>query len=316
MTKSRFINLSVTTLSAVFFLLSLTLTTSAQPLLHTCSQANNGGPFVHIINQNTAETLSSTEITLEGVDVNGCTGMSKDPTTGVCWIVLATPNTAGDDNPGPRILATIDTDTGIATQVGNLGDSFAGLAFDSGGTLYGVTGDGANLPSRIFTINKSTAAPTFFLDLGTDGDSEDGEAIGFNPLDGLMYHVSGNGEINIETIFESVNLASKNIDRITLMGNLSEYDENTALVYQGNNVLLAAQRSENALHSITTNGLVSFIGFMDHRAKGLAFDCGTPGFPSEFTAIPTLSEWGLIITVAALGLISFFALRRRSAAQG
>ena len=53
---------------------------------------------------------------------------------------------------------------------------------------------------------------------------------------------------------------------------------------------------------------------MDFDIKGLAFDCGTPGFPADAT-IPTLSEWGLITIVIALGLVSFFVLRRRSAFQ-
>ena len=50
--------------------------------------------------------------------------------------------------------------------------------------LIGVTGDGAaNLPSEaLFTISKTSATPTFFMDLGAGND---GEAIAYNPVDGL-----------------------------------------------------------------------------------------------------------------------------------
>jgi IPTL-CTERM motif len=313
MKNIKFTTLSIVAISVLFFLFSFTFSSSAQ-VLYTCSQANNGGPFIHIVDQNTAETLSSTEITLSGEELQGCTGMAKDPVTGVCWIILSNDNNAGDGEPGERILATIDADTGIAAQIGVLPNGFAGLAFDTGGTLYGVTGDGASQPSTLFTIDKATAAPAFFLALNTDGSGEDGEAIGFNPIDGLMYHASGNDDINEEIIFESINLGTKNIMRKTLHGQLNEYDENTALVYQRSNVLLAAQRSPNALHAVNTTGRVVFIGEMDHRAKGMAFDCGTPGFPVAANPIPTLSEWGLIAMAGILGIVGFIVMRRRKVA--
>ena len=90
---------------------------------------------------------------------------------------------------------TINPATGVATSIGNTGDQFAGLAFNSSGTLYAVVGDKKNAaggglpPETLFTLNTSNAAPTQVLVLGRGND---GEAIGFNPNDGLIYHASGN----------------------------------------------------------------------------------------------------------------------------
>ena len=89
---------------------------------------------------------------------------------------------------------TINHATGVATSIGNTGDQFAGLAFNSNGTLFAMVGDKKNSigglpPETLFTLNTSSAAPTQVLVLGRGND---GEAIGFNPNDGLIYHASGN----------------------------------------------------------------------------------------------------------------------------
>lgn len=43
-------------------------------------------------------------------------------------------------------------------------------------------------------------------------------------------------------------------------------------------------------------------------------NCVGPGPPPASSPIPTMSEWGLIATAGVLGLIGFFAIRRRRAA--
>ena len=95
-----------------------------------------------------------------------------------------------DDN-----TVTINPATGVATSIGDTGDQFVGLAFNSSGTLFAVVGDKRNTaggglpPETLFILNTSNAAPTQVLVLGRGND---GEAIGFNPNDGLIYHASGN----------------------------------------------------------------------------------------------------------------------------
>ena len=73
--------------------------------------------------------------------------------------------------------------------------SLLALAFNSSGTLFAVVGDKKNTaggglpPETLFILNTSNAAPTQVVVLGRGND---GEAIGFNPNDGLIYHASGN----------------------------------------------------------------------------------------------------------------------------
>ncbi|MCH7520018.1 MAG: IPTL-CTERM sorting domain-containing protein [Candidatus Dadabacteria bacterium] len=129
----------------------------------------------------------------------------------------------------------------------------------------------------------------------------------------MIYHGSGNGppfnDPNFQ-IFEAINPQGLVITPIPISGDIfnASCGELTALVHQSNNVLLAGT-IDGEFYSITTSGETVFLGDMDHITKGLAFNCGIP------EQIPTLSEWGLITTVIALGLVSFFVLRRRSALQ-
>jgi hypothetical protein len=77
-------------------------------------------------------------------------------------------------------------------------DTVSSIAFDDTGTLYAVTADNAAQPETLFTVNLTTAALTLVVALG-NGDL--GEAIAFNPVNGLMYHTSGfSAPIAYETI--------------------------------------------------------------------------------------------------------------------
>jgi hypothetical protein len=134
---------------------------------------------LRVLDPNTAETLDSITISVAGETVNGATGLATHPSTNVLYAILKLSGVSG------RVLATINPTTGVATMIGNTGDSFASIAFDCNGVLYGVTGEEGSPPESLFTIDTTTAAPTFMLGLGA---GDDGEAIGFNPTDGFMYH--------------------------------------------------------------------------------------------------------------------------------
>ena len=168
--------------------------------------------FLRVVDPSTGHTISSVPITLAGKIVSFGNGLATHPITGQLFALLTLTGQSG------RQLVTINPATGVATSIGNTGDQFAGLAFNSSGTLFAVVGDkknsaGAGLPPEtLFTLNTSNAAPTQVLVLG---HGNDGEAIGFNPTDGLIYHASGNDTggdgcvpfnpaICVE-IFESVN---------------------------------------------------------------------------------------------------------------
>ena len=295
------------------------ISASAQTL-YTCEGPRSGpNPFLHTINPETGATTSTVEINLPGFNIQGCNGLSKDPSTGTCWIVLTPPSEGGTGNGGNgnRLLATIDENTGVATLVGATGERIAGIAFnETGAILYGITGDGdAAFTPKLVTLSKSNGSSTFVQDLFNE--DEPGEAIGFNPDDGLLYRSSGDGPVlDIDLIFESINPINNNVTQIPITGDTAVYDEQLSFVYLSGNSFLVSQGREpnvpNALHKITTGGLVSFVANMDHQAKGMAFDCGIPDFIRE---VPTISEWGLITIASILGMIGLIALRRKSAAN-
>jgi hypothetical protein len=233
------------------------------------------------VDPSTGGTISSVPITLAGKIVSSGNGLATNPVTGQLFALLTLVGQPG------RQLVIINPRTGIATSIGNTGDQFAGLAFNSSGILFAVTGDkknsaGAGLsPETLFRLNTSNAAPAQVLVLGRGND---GEAIGFNPNDGLIYHASGNdtdgdGCVPVDSsicveIFESVNSNTLAVTNVPLSGNYmpltDNYSEVAALTHLTGNVLLLTDIDQN-LYQITTTGVVTFVGSMDHVAKGLAF---------------------------------------------
>jgi hypothetical protein len=137
--------------------------------------------------------------------------------------------------------------------------------------LYAVTGDGGDPSETLFTLDQSTAAETSVLTLG---NGTDGEAIGFNPTDGLIYHSSG---INPgDVIFESINSTFTGTTDIDIAGTLLDNDNANALTWSSSlNAFLwgtgTASGDGKQLFSVTDSGSETLIGDLDHRTNGLAF---------------------------------------------
>lgn len=133
--------------------------------------------------------------------------------------------------------------------------------------LWGITGDGANTPESLFTINTTDASITFKLTLG---NGDDGEAIGFNPHDGLLYHMSGitDGEQYFETIDPVTLEVGQNLANGNTFGQggLGEF---TALEwYEPLGVFLASNR-ESDLYQVTDQGTFSNVGATEYM-RGFA----------------------------------------------
>jgi len=250
----------------VLFIFTLVMTTSLNAGVLYTVNSRGGDANLRIVDESNGQTLSLIGMTLSGETIRGGQGLARDPTSGICWAILSV-----DRILGGRLLVTLDVNTGAATLIGNTTDRFAGIAFDSSGTLFGITGDGGSSPETLFTLSKIDGSPTFFQTLGNGGA---GETIAFNPNDGLLYHGSGFSDIS-DKIFETVNLNNNNVTNIPLSGD--NFDEFIGLVHQSGNSFLFSDFSNlpnfSNLYSITTGGVVSLIGGMDHVAKGLAFNC-------------------------------------------
>lgn len=224
------------------------------------------------IDPSTGATLSQVQIVIPGqpqvLQAHGC---AVDPTTGelyavVSLIPLATKN-----------LLRIDPTTGIAVDVGDTLEKHAGIAFDSSGQMWGISGDGGIVPEALFKIDKTTAASTFVLQLGNGGP---GEALGFNPFDGKLYHGSGNGTLNdpiLGTILETIDPTTLTVTNVALSGvgvvglqSLARHDAST---------MLSSDFGLAFIH-LDISGSMTILGTMDHLAKGYAWIDG----PSSFSA--------------------------------
>jgi hypothetical protein len=72
--------------------------------------------------------------------------------------------------------------------------------------LVGVTSDQATTPETLFAIDTADASVALLMPLGAGGY---GEAIGFNPNDGLLYHASG--QEGDDPVWESIDVAARTI---------------------------------------------------------------------------------------------------------
>ena len=233
-------------------------------------QRSTWGPLLHEIDPKTGQSLRSIPITPERIQGEGISrgnGLAVHPATGELYAIL---NTGGANQQ--RFLVTLDPGSGSATLVGEMQDQFASLAFDDTGTLYAVTGDGADVPETLYTVSLVDATATFVLTLG---NGDDGEAIAFNPDDGLLYHSSG---FFPGPVFESIDLDTLVVTDIPLSG--INYGSAGGLAYAGNGTFsLASIGSGGFLATLTTTGVATFVEFMDHASKGIAF---VPGDPIRF----------------------------------
>jgi len=222
----------------------------------------------------TGATLSSVPITLSGFTVSTATGLATHPSTGELWALVGLTGQTGG-----RRLVRVTATTGVATLVGNTGDAFAGIAFDCSGNLFGITGDGANEPESLFSINTTTGAATLLSRLRR---GDDGEALAFFPTDGMLYHASGHvGDLEPDGIdgvmFEKLDPLRPPFVNIPIAVPLTDA-EIQALTWSSSAAAFLWKQGNSAtgpLFRVTAAGAATLVGTMDHQAKGLAISGGT-----------------------------------------
>lgn len=262
-----------------------------------------GDANLRTIDPATAQTLTTTAMTLTGQTITGATGLAVHPTTGQLFVSLSLQGVS------QRVLATVNPATGVVTQIGNMGDNFAGIAFDCAGNLYGVTGDGANVPESFFSINQTTGAATL---RGALGRGDDGETIGFNPVDNMMYHASGHVGVydpmsDSGVIFERFNptVTPLALTDIPITGPPLTDEEAQALTFEPSSGMFLWKQYHGTGPLFRVNpatGAATQVGTMDmdHQAKGLAYAGGTgacgPGTATDFSIATTLPST-LVLTV-------------------
>lgn len=265
----------------LIFTLFATLALSSSQVFaeHIFYTFGNGGPAqqnddqLRVVDPETGNVVSQVTITLASETVRNGHGLAVDPTTGKLWALLSIA-----EQPG-RELVIIDPVTGVATSIGNTGDKFSAIAFDSSGTLFGVTGDGATLATTLFIVSTSDASLTQVCAIGIPFEFQ-GEALAFNFGDGFLYHGEG-GRGGAPIKFERVDsFPADSNDRcnttdIPLSG-VSEHLEVRSVTYNKSQDLFywVEQATGNLLtllFKITPTGIQTEIGLMDHNTKGIAF---------------------------------------------
>ncbi len=220
----------------------------------TLLSIDQGSDQLRVLDATTGATLASSAITLTGETILGGRGLATHPATGQLWALLRLSGQDGHE------LVTLDPATAVARRVGDTGDRFAGLAFDAGGTLYGITSLLAQAPETLFVLSQIDATPSFVISLADGGWDE---AIAFHPADGLLYHASGG------LTLESVDLSGPTVSQVVTC-TLSQDFAAGAMTYLGRDVLLLADGRDQGLYGITTSGDLAHIGDLDHPSKGLA----------------------------------------------
>ncbi|HRQ37344.1 MAG TPA: Ig-like domain-containing protein [Chloroflexota bacterium] len=238
--------------------------------LYTVSGGGNDDQL-RIVDPYSATTMAAITMTLAGFTVERGLGLATHPQTGELYAILRLNGQTG------RQLVMINPATGVATNIGNLGDQFAGITFATDGTLYGVTGDGATISETLFIIDTETATPTLLLPLG---NGDDGETIAYNPDDGLLYHASGHSgpctsnDLSSCVVFEKIDLTPPyTITNIPISDTALINEEAQALVYWPaiSGFLWKQNHGIGPLFQVTIVQTPTLIGEMDHQAKGLAF---------------------------------------------
>ncbi|KXK27277.1 MAG: hypothetical protein TR69_WS6001000151 [candidate division WS6 bacterium OLB20] len=239
------------------------------------------------IDPDTGSTNGTLSLYKSGGDVYGGTGLAVDPTDDSMYAIL-------DTDTNSFVLSTIDYSTGEITEIGYLGDNFAGIAIDDNGIMYGVTGHGAVNPEEIYTIDKSTAATSFFMSLSSTGS---GQGIAFNTSDGFLYRTGG--EDSYDGLMDRINVNTASV-AATYYPSGDYYDRFKALGYWGGSYDFLGFGT-GYLYGVSDTGSVTEIGFNGYdNKKGIAVvqDSSTPWAAAAVSINPIESS---PITVATSG---------------
>jgi hypothetical protein len=146
-------------------------------------------------------------------------------------------------------------------------------AFDTTGTLHGVSGDGARTAESLFEVNPLDGRLTFIRELGA---GDDGETLAFNPMDGPLYHASGHDGLCADdgVCFERIDIGGGfPTTPIDIESSILQEKETMAWAWAGSHFLWAQDHDTvQPFCRVLPDGTATLIGEINgHQSKGLAF---------------------------------------------
>ncbi|MCB0795385.1 MAG: T9SS type A sorting domain-containing protein [Flavobacteriales bacterium] len=226
------------TASMVLGAMAFSLLLNAQTMYYGVNSPDGSGGELKLVDITDGTESNAVSVTLNGVQVDGCTGLAFDPVSGLVHVVVKVDSVF--------TLGAIDLSTGVVTPLSTLSDRIASIAFDDSGTLYGITGDGGNTPETLYTIDAGTGVSTLFVQPGT---GDDGEALAYNSTNGLLYRYGGGG------LFQSIDPTNGTVTDMFISGAMVENFAH-ALVYNGSSFFMSAGTD---LLQVSVNGTAVLI---------------------------------------------------------
>lgn len=168
-------------------------------------------------------------------------------------------------NGGDIHFATIDLANGNLTMIATLSEKFASLAITPTGTVYGLTGDGANTPETLYEIDPSNGNLTLSAQPGT---GDDGEALAFNTNDGLLYRYGGG------QVFQSIDPMTSTVTDIFLNQEVNNFAHSLTYNELTDSFLFTAGDS---IYTLSDVGILTPLAELDNEYgyKGLVSTSST-----------------------------------------
>ena len=216
---------------------------------------------------------------------------------------------------GPSALITVNTSTGVGTLVGNIAtgggtgnNGFAGLAFDSAGTLFASGWSGTG---ELWTLNKTNAAQTFVGTITGCTGNNFVAGISFSPS-GTLFGSRGGSSGHVEDLVT----LNKSTAACTPIGSGSSGANNIAdIVFDLSSGTLFGVTGGSDSQLLTINPvtgaetMIGLIGF--NNVSSLAVPRGVAPPPTHHGPIPTLGEWGVLTMVIFLAATALWTIRSR-----
>jgi hypothetical protein len=237
-------------LSLIFLIIICQFEINSQSVtrLLGCSQFDD---TLRVFDTLTYAPLTAKQLTTTSGVITGVTGLSKNQSTGIYYLVFKM--------SGSRFLGTLNPNTGSVTTIGDLQDNFAGITFNGNNTLLGITGSGATVPNTIYRINTTNASKT---SVTTGSGGSGGQSICYSPLNNKVYQWTG-----IPFDYYEHDTSFTTSSNITVLSSTEVFGS----VYKTNGTFVLYDINGDFL-SINPSGSISIDGsFLNAPQKGLAY---------------------------------------------